>query len=426
VDSVGLLALAQIPNGDSTNLTTEKVRLSIDTGSALTLFRRRSEPKQIMLRDFDILDAQPPSTQANPVVRGKFHQIEVLPLDLDPAGPDAVLGGAFLRNFSIEFDFTKPAMTLWTRLGASDGFLDAGGFAVLHFNLLGGGEVTAESRPDFLGLTGPLEVPSTRVLLRACAGPDAFDPNTPEPMLCCKRGDEVALATGANLALMVATGVGPLVLSRSAWDRVVTARATFPLPAPAPGDALSIPGLPAPLTDVAWSTIPRVAFVNQESTDATNQGACVDLGRARRLEWVERHQSPGAATGACALPCDTDPRDTTLAQNAAAYVEIGDDIRVAIVPDNTPLLQGLRAEIRPAGPDLDGLIGANVFARTMVEIDYRHTPGRAVVACAPGGPRSACLASPRCPRLSNPGDVRACFGLAPRTLPLTCDMSGCG
>ncbi len=425
-DSTGLLARAQVPNGDPTNIGTEKFQLSIDTGTALTLFRRSTEPNQLTLRDFDILDAQPPAAQMNPVVRGRFHQIEVLPTTLDPAGPDAVLGGAFLQNFSVEFDFAKPAMTLWARLGPSDGFLDAGGFAVLHFSLFGGAELTAESRPDFLGLTGPVEIPSTRVVLRTCAVPDVFDPNTPEQARCCKRGDEVALATGANLALMVATGVGPLVLSQAAWNRIATAQVTSPLATPIPGPALSVPGLPAPLTNVGWSTIPRIALVNQEASDATNPGACVELGRARRLEWIERHQSDDGATGACVLPCDTDPRDTTMAQNAAAYVEIGDDIRVAVVPDGTPLLQGLRAEIRPEGPEIDGLIGANVFIRTTVEIDYRSKPGRAVIACVPDALRSSCFASPRCPRLSNPGDVRACFGMRPRALPLTCDVSVCG
>jgi hypothetical protein len=180
---------------------------------------------------------------------------------------------------------------------------------------------------------------------------------------------------------------------------------------------LPIPSLPAPLSDVLWSTLPRLALVNQELDDATNPGACVDLGRARRLEWAERHPNT------CFQPCDADPRDPGKAQNAPAYAEFGPAIPVAIIPDGTPFLQGLRAEIRPEGPEVDGLIGANVFSGAKMELDYKSKPGRAVITCAPGdGLRTPCWTSPRCPRLSEPGDERACFGLERRSLPTTmCD-----
>ena len=418
-DEVGLVASAQGP-------TNQPFTISVDTGSALNLFGRQSGGAQIVLRDFDILDGQPPAGRVAPIVRGTFHQIEGLSTGLNPDGPGAVLGGTLLQNFSVQFEFAKPAVTFWARQGATDGFLDAAGFAVLHFNLLGGAELTVESRPDVLGLTGPLEVPPSRVVVRACGGPTPFDPDALEPERCCKRGDEVGLATGTNLALVVATGIGPLVLSQSAWNRVAAGQLTSPLTPPVPGATLLIPTLPAPLTNVSWSTLPRIALVNQELDDATNPGACVDLGRARRLEWIEHHQSEDGTTGACPLPCDTDPRDATKAQNAAAYVEFGENIPVAVLPDSTPLLQALRAEIRPEGPEIDGLIGANLFAQTTMEIDYRSKPGRAVIACAPGVVQTTCKSSPRCPRLVNPGDARACFGQPRRSLPLACDVSVCG
>lgn len=406
-DLFGLVATARDSSGQG-------FRMSIDTGSPLTFFRRQSEKNQLVLRDFDILDAQGPTAT---VVRGEFRGIEVLPLELQPApGPDAVLGGVLLQNFSVQFDFAKPAMTFWSRQGASAGFLSAAGFAVIHFNLQGGAELTAESRPDFLGLTGPVEVPPTRVVLRACGGAPLFDPMSPEPEACCNRIDAVTNAKGTDLALVVATGVGPLVLSQSAWNRITAGQAD-PLPTPVAGDPLPVPSLPTPLTDVLWSTLPRLALVNQELDDATNPGPCVDLGRARRLEWVENHPTN------CIQPCDSDPRDSGKAQNAAAYVEFGPDIRVAIVPDGTALLQGLRAEIRPEGPEVDGLIGANVFSGATVELDYKSKPGRAVIAPAPGKVRTPFLVSPRCPRLSELGDQRACFGLTPpRSLTTTmCD-----
>ena len=153
-----------------------------------------------------------------------------------------------------------------------------------------------------------------------------------------------------------------------------------------------------------------------------NTGACVELGRARRLEWIERHQS----INACVLPCDTDPRESGKAQNSAAYVEITGAIAVAIVPDGTPLLQGLRAEIRPEGPEIDGLVGADLFAQTTMELDYRNKPARAIFGCAVDSQRSTCFVAPRCPRLSDPGDMRACFGQPTRSLPSACAVSVCG
>lgn len=415
-DSVGLVAKARYPRGGGST----PFDMSVDTGSALTLFRRQGERNQIVLRDFDILDAQPPATVApeirETVVRGRFRAIESLPLNLRPDGPEVVLGASLLRNFSIEFDFAKPAMTFWARQGAGEGFLSAAGFAVIRFNLRGGAELTAESRPDFLGLTGPVEVPATRVMLRACAGADLFDPDAMVAQQCCQRSDAVVKATGVNLALVLATGVGPMVLSQSAWERVAAVQA-IPLPVPVPGPPLFIPSVSAPLTEVSWSTLPRLALVNQELDDANNPGACVDLGRARRLEWVEHHPN------ACVQPCDTDPRDTGKAQNAAAYVELVGEIQVAVVPDGTPLLQGLRAEIRPEGPEVDGLIGANALAQTKMELDYISNPGRAIFSCSVGRP--GCFASPRCPRLSDAGDFRACFGREPRSLPSTCEAAAC-
>ncbi|MES1164310.1 MAG: hypothetical protein ABUR63_01020, partial [Verrucomicrobiota bacterium] len=317
--ALGLTALAREPNASGA----ASFRMAVDTGSPLTLFRRRAgagaaanEGAQLVLRNFDILDAAVAPSGATDVVRGMFRNIEALPVDLGPASSDAVLGGAFLRNFSMQFDFSAPSMTFWSRQGATDGFLASAGFAVLHFNLLGGAELTARSRPDFFGLTGPVEVPATRVVFRACGAPRAFDPvtETQAMNLCCRRGDEVTESTGADLALVLATGIGPLVLSRSAWERIVAAqRPDAPaLPAPAGDAPLAVPWLADPVTGVKWSVLPRLALVDQELDDSSNPGACVELGRSRRLEWVEHHQ----ADAACAQPCDTDPREAGKAQNA--------------------------------------------------------------------------------------------------------------
>ena len=98
---------------------------------------------------------------------------------------------------------------------------------------------------------------------------------------------------------------------------------------------------------------------------------------------------------------------------------------MAIIADEHPFLQGLRFDIRPEGPELDGLIGVAALGRARVELDYRSNPGRAIFSCEPGALRSECWAGARCPRLPNHGDRHFCFGLPAHTLAPSCAPSGC-
>ena len=412
-------------NASAPDANAPTFEMALDTGSALTYVRQApGERSQTVGQDFWIrsLTIAP---KGDLPVRATLNGIDVLPIPLDPAGPPVVLGGAFLKNFSLEIHFAAPSVTFWSRQGASDAFLSSAMFAVVHFDIFGGGEIMAESRPDFLGFTGPIDMPATRVLFRGCAAPAPFDPLPDTPMpVCAKRGDDVpgspnaaaALATGADLALMLSTGIGPLVLGRSAWNRVKASSTTPPADPVDDGTPLSVPSLAAPITGVGWTHLSRLALVDLESDAAVNPGPCAELGRARRLEWLEVHQD------ACVQACDTDLRDPSKAQNAAGYIEVGPDqgILVAVLPDDAELLQSLRAEIRPEGPELDGLIGAATLAQLDVELDYKNGPPRGIFACEPTTlPRAACRTSPRCPRLSNAGEVRSCFGLPPRNSPPT-------
>jgi hypothetical protein len=261
----------------------------------------------------------------------------------------------------------------------------------------------------------------------ACAAPAAFDPATTQHDSCCDRGDAITHATGAPLALLLATGVGPLILSRSAWvNRVVPQMNAADVPAETPGQ-LYLAAATAPLA-VSWTILPpsaHLALVNQESSAAADPGPCVELARARRLEWVAYRQSLNHEVAACVETCDTDPNDTQKAQNSAAYVEVGgvagSEIPVAILEDAEPLLQGLRSDVRPEGPELDGIIGAGVLARTRLEIDYRSSSMRAIFSCDDNSDRTQCFAGARCPRLPDHTQQHACFGLPLAGLPAMCD-----
>jgi hypothetical protein len=324
-------------------------------------------------------------------------------------------------------------MTFWSHLAEDASLLEDAGYAVVNFTPFGGGEITADGDPDFLGLRGPLTVPPTRVVLRACALPDPFTPATGSPHLllagCNTAHDAVKEATGVDLSLMIDTGVGPLVLAASAWQRVVAAGLTsLPTPvvlpdAPPPpgnGPPLYVASWPEPIDVLLWTSIPRYALVNLEIGSNDDPGPCVELGRARRTEIVSYATVTDPARELCGERCDLDPNNTGVAQNSAAYLEIGGSIPVAVIGDDEPFLQGLRFDVLPEGPELDGLVGAAALGRARVELDYLSQGPRAAFSCETDAAREICWAAARCPQLPDHSSVHYCFGLPAHGLPPAC------
>jgi hypothetical protein len=369
-----------------------------------------------------------------------FRGVSLLRLPLAPVGdgsvmPGGVMGGDILRRYSVAMRFGAAcgslsgrcsSMTFWPHLGPDLGFLEDSGYAVIRFALFGGGETTAEGDPDFLGQRSPLVLPATRIVLRTCAAPDDFSPDQMR-VKCCTDKDAGTLATGVDLALVLDTGVGPLVLSQSAWTRVKTALTTR-VPATSPpverSDQVLIATWPTPLA-ATWSTIPKFALVDNETGASTDPGPCVELGRSRRIEQVSYQTVNGIAPDACTQPCDNDPREPDKAQNSAAYLELSGSIAVAVISDDEPFLQGLRFDVRPEGPEVDGLIGAGALGRSRVEIDYQSSSPRAVFSCEQEAQRGECWAAARCPRLPDASYTHLCFGLPSHGLAATCAASGC-
>jgi hypothetical protein len=435
----GLLASAQLPGGAPFSMV-------VDTASPVTILAGPpSASLEIKQGAFDLLD----SRFTVPHVRAQFRDIGLFELPLAAVGdaatmPKGVVGGDLMHAFSVELRFARPcpgatadggaagapcsSVTFWRHQGASLGFLEDAGYAVLRFTPFGGGETTASSPPDFLGLRGPVTLPPTRVVLRACAAPRVFSRDEPLE-LCCARGDEITppRATGVDLSLLLATGVGPMVLSHSAWMRI--AATLTPAPTTTPGTLL-VATWPTPIP-ATWTSLPRFALVDGFDPPSTgDEGPCVDLGRARRIEWtaaqtaLQAQQPP--AVSACAQPCDTDPTSPSESLNSAAYIELGGAIPVAIVEDAEPFLQALRFDIRPEGPDIDGLVGAGALGASRLELDYLTDTARAIFSCELGATRDTCYAASRCPRLPDHDHQHLCFGLPVHGLPATCAPSTCG
>jgi hypothetical protein len=457
-----LLSRAQLPG------STTPFPMVVDTGSPVTILGATISSTgtlTIAQRGFDLLDATAVATPTVPVpVRARFRDLGLFSLPLGPVGdattmPGGVLGGDLLRAFSVELRFDAlcagadagvpgdaggadagvaamatgcSSITFWHHQGATLDFLEDAGYAVVRFSPFGGGETTANSEPDFLGLQGPVTLPPTRIVLRACAAPRVFVPTEPREQ-CCTRGDEFTRATGADLSLLLATGVGPMVLSQSAWTRVAALLPTAPAMTSAP---LLVATWPTPIA-AAWTTMPRYALVDGFDPPATgDEGPCVDLGRARRIEWTNvqtaNMQLAHPAVAACVQPCDTDPNEPNEALSSAAYIELGGAIPVAVIDDAEPFLQALRFDIRPEGPDIDGLVGATALGAARLELDYLSDQPRAIFSCETTATRDACYTAARCPRLPDNDHLHLCFGLgAPLGgtpgygLPATCAPSGC-
>jgi hypothetical protein len=441
-----LLARAQPPGGGTA------FSMVVDTASPVTILASPATTGtlEITQRGFDLLDGSDPAP-ATARVRARFRDLGLFTLPLGPVGgattlPGGVVGGDLLRAFSVELRFAGPcpdvdagaagpgcsSVTFWRHQGATLDFLEDAGYAVVRFTPFGGGETTAQSPADFLGLQAPVTLPPTRVVFRACAAPRVFSRTEPREA-CCARGDEIARASGADLSLLLATGVGPMVLSQSAWARVSALLQTPPAMTSAP---LLVATWPTPIA-ATWTTMPRYALVDGFDPPSTgDEGPCVDLGRARRIEWTEAQiASTGQAqpaVGACVQPCDTDPSQTGESLNSAAYIELGGAIPVAVVDDAEPFLQALRFDIRPEGPDIDGLVGAAALGAARVELDYINDTPRAIFSCEQAASHDACYAASRCPRLPDHDHKHLCFGLpaAPQAspgfgLPATCAPSGC-
>jgi hypothetical protein len=79
---------------------------------------------------------------------------------------------------------------------------------------------------------------------------------------------------------------------------------------------------------------------------------------------------------------------------------------VAIIADTHPLIQGLRAELRPDVGEVDGLLGMDVLRSLEVDLDYPNE--RIILRCA--DPTDArCLVRPRVGDLTRRRQLSGCW-----------------
>jgi hypothetical protein len=218
----------------------------------------------------------------------------------------------------------------------------------------------------------------TRVALSLCLSPN---PTAPDPA-----------ERGTDAAMVLSTGVGRSIMSASRYTAWATATGA-PLLSELPDDERAL--LPSGPVTGRLGHIDRLAIVG---SSASPQG-CRAVYAHHLL--AERNCAAGDD-----CPC-TEAQGDFCTIGAIAELAPPDPIEVVIVDDEHPLLQALRAELRPEQPEIDGILGVNALSTTTFDVDY--PTNRLLLRCVGVG----CVARPRLFTEGSRADVARCIATAP-------------
>ena len=465
----GLLARATVGG------TTAPFPMVVDTGTILTTFDDGSGRVRALTGDLAVYGID--GTGAA-IPRLSISDVQLFEGPLGALGVGAaatpvggVLGGDNLSRVAVSFDYrgAAPTMTLTENLTGCNCELapscdrqDAC-YAVLPFTLAGGQDTTLQGQTRITIGQDQYTYPPTRVLLNACLEP-LPDPveTTPcvQPGGTCP-GNPAYVPSGLDVQLLVASGFPGMALSANAYDRLRGAGAaaallagpltTLHLVDPADEGPVGA-GVPAAQTTLGSAaaggnvgTSPLALVSGKEPFF----GPCASLARSRRIRRAYiaatpadadyERQHPGQCSGEhCCLidnarPCfgaggdyakqcsdatngATICNDSSNDTPAAAVVELKSPLPIYVLPDVTPLLVGINADVRPTVATVDGVIGTAVLAQLVATVDY---PGSRFIA--------QCVREDDCvayPRLSLPSILDCGFCAGPRDLKLCPDLPG--
>ncbi len=196
-----------------------------------------------------------------------------------------------------------------------------------------------------------------RPTLGVCLSPD---PTNPDPT-----------QRGVDAALVLSTGIGPSILAQSRYATWRAATGGPTLDQLPPATVL----LPSGALSGRLATLDGLALVGSASAP---RGACREVASHHLL------------TDRDCLPADGDACPCTDAAfcSVPSVVELATRFEALVVADDEPLLQALRTELRPAQPEIDGVLGLSALAATEFDVDYPHN--RLLFRCA----ASDCVARP--------------------------------
>lgn len=279
-----------------------------------------------------------------------------------------VIGADTLRGDAIRFHPADARIAVLADIAGEGEARDRACDAVFNAPFYGGGTlVVGDTEVGFSGL---------RIAVGVCLSPD---PTQIDPA-----------ARGVDAAMVLSTGTGPSIIGTAryrAWQALRGGPALSALP---PAEVL----LPSGPVSGRLARIDSLAL----GSASAPRGACRDVYAHHLLSVRDC-----AVTDDC--PCTT-AGDTFC--GVQAVLELASSFEVLVVSDQDPLLQALRAELRPAQPEIDGILGVSAFESTELDVDYPH--GRLLFRCAGAG----CTARPQLrDRDSRPTIDRCVLGAIP-------------
>jgi len=282
----------------------------------------------------------------------------------------AVIGGDLLRQRAVRFEPEDDRVYFLPDVAGGEEERSRTCDVVVPEPFYGGGTLrVGDTEVGFAG---------TRVALSVCLSPN---PTAPDPA-----------ERGTDAAMVMSTGIGISIIGEqryTAWASVTGAPAYEDLP----GDGKAY--LPSGVVEGKRGQIDRLAIIGSP----TSPQGCRAVFAHHLL--AERNCQPGDD-----CPCSSDEGDFC---SIGAVLELTPPapIDVVVVEDDHPLLQALRAELRPEQPEVDGILGVNALAGTAFDVDYPNN--RLLFRCVGAG----CVPRTKLFNVESRGDIARCIAAAP-------------
>jgi len=216
-----------------------------------------------------------------------------------------------------------------------------------------------------------------RIAVQSCLGANP-DPLVPQS------------ARGADVLLVMSTGVGITILGESAYHRYREAQPTAPELDSLPLDAVYLP---------SGRIAGRLGSI-------TNLALVASSGSTPRAPCRQVYASHLLITRDCVAEDDCPCEDGGEFCGVPAVVELqpAGGLAVLVVPDADPTLQALRTELRPDQAEVDGILGANALRTAELDVDYPHN--RLLARCLVDG----CRTRPAVTEVRERTQAQGCIG----------------
>lgn len=280
---------------------------------------------------------------AERVTRARFGPAAIFIHPCDDSGPceigppgaptaiTAVIGADTLRGDAIRFTPAEDRIAVLPDIAGDGPARDRACDAELPSPFYGGGTL-------ILGGT-ELQFSGLRIALGVCLSPD---PNQLDPS-----------QRGTDAAMVLSSSIGTSIIGEARY-RAWAAASNGPALGSLPPATVLLPS--GPIT----GQLARITGLAIVGTPTAPRGACREVYSHHLL-----------TTRDCAVGDDCPCTDDTFC-STPSVIELATVIEALVVPDTDPLLQALRAELRPAQPEIDGILGMSALAATELDVDYPH------------------------------------------------------